>query len=162
MPSAPADKYLLFLVAGQSLAFPLEAVRELLPIAAVTRPADAPAWLHGFLRLGPETLPVVELAPLLGLPQSARSLQSHFVRMIQGPLWLVDRVEQIVQASALTPLPPEHFINEYAAGSFPAGGGEVIVLRPESLLLAEERERIGQIARRERARREEARSSVDA
>ena len=157
-----ADKYLLFRIAGQRLAFPLSAVHELLPAAAVTRPLDAPRWLLGFLRLGRETLPVAELAVLLGLPSNTLTLQSHFIRPVEGPVWLVDRVEQIVTAPELTPLPASHFINESAAGSFQDEGDDVIVLRLRRLLLMEERERIAQITQREHARRLEAGVGADA
>jgi len=157
-----ADKYLLFHIAGQRLAFPLSAVREVLPAAAVTRPLDAPRWLLGFLRLGSETLPVTELAVLLGLPSSTLTVQSHFIRPVDGPVWLVDRVDQIVPAPELTPLPESHFINEYAAGSFHDDGGDIIVLRLRRLLLMEERERIAQITQREHARRLAAGVGTDA
>ncbi|MGV3531573.1 MAG: chemotaxis protein CheW, partial [Chthoniobacteraceae bacterium] len=162
MAVAAADKFLLFRIAGQRLAFPLSAVCEVLPAAAVTRPLDAPPWLLGFLRLGPETLPVAELAVLLGLPGGTLTLQSHFIRPVDGPVWFVDRVEQIVAAPELTPLPDSHFINEYAAGSFHDDGGEVIVLRLRRLLLVEERERIAQITQREHARRLAAGVGADA
>jgi chemotaxis signal transduction protein len=162
MSPASANQYLLFRIADQTLAFPLSVVRELLPAAAVTRPPEAPLWLHGFLRLGRETLPVVELAALLALPRSVLSLQSHFIRLAEGPIWFVDRVEQIATVPELSPLPVGHLINEYATGSFPVEAGEAVVLDPARLLLAEERERITQLATREHARREEAGKSVDA
>ena len=59
-------RYLLAQAAGQRVAFPLDAVREIIPSRAVTRLPGAGAWVLGLLNLRGLVLTVVDLSVRFG------------------------------------------------------------------------------------------------
>ena len=69
----------VFELAGQSFGLPLESVREIVPMAALSRPPSMPSILEGFLNLRGTALPVLRIAALLGLPQD-RAGAAHAAR----------------------------------------------------------------------------------
>ncbi|TXM91155.1 chemotaxis protein CheW [Methylobacterium sp. WL116] len=66
-PETASLSYLLLDVAGTPCALPRSAAGEVLPLPVLFRPPACGGWLAGFLNLGGEPVPVVDLARLLGL-----------------------------------------------------------------------------------------------
>jgi purine-binding chemotaxis protein CheW len=79
MDRRPGSALLVFELAGQQYALPVTQVREVLPLAALTRIAEAPGALAGVLRLRGSLLPVVDLRRRLGLPAVAPRVSQRIV-----------------------------------------------------------------------------------
>lgn len=158
LPSPAADgTYLLLDVAGTPCALPRAAAGEILPLPDLFRPPACGAWLAGFLNLGGEAVPVVDLAQLLGLrgetPEPA--LHAHVVLGCgRDVAYLVDRVTDLVAvaADAFRPVDPARSLNGCVAAAIARGERLVHVLDPARLLSAEERMRVAAAARAAAAR----------
>lgn len=70
----PELQLVTFLVAREEYAFPIESVREVLRIGAITEVPDEPPHILGILAVRNALLPVVDVRRLLGLPSLAESL----------------------------------------------------------------------------------------
>src|SRR5262249_3496666 len=73
-----------FDVRGQELAFPIEDVRETLPIQPITRVVLTPRCLAGVFSLRGDIVPAIDLAVLLGLPPAEVADASRIV-VIESP-----------------------------------------------------------------------------
>ena len=76
-----ADRVLLFTLAGGQFALPAADIRECLPLPRLRRRPGLPPAVAGFFSFGGTTLPVLDLARLLGLragpaPSSASTTSS--------------------------------------------------------------------------------------
>jgi purine-binding chemotaxis protein CheW len=146
LPDA-SGTYLLLDVAGTPCALPRAAAGEILPLPDLYRPPACGAWLAGFLNLGGDAVPVVDLAQLLGLrgetPEPA--LHAHVVLGRDRSLaYLVDRVTDLVAvpADAFRPVDPDRSLNGCVAAAIARGERLVHALDPGRLLSAEERLRV--------------------
>lgn len=98
-PSTTA--YLLLDVAGHPLALAQRAVREVLPLPHLHAPPATGGPLAGFLDLGGEAIPVIDLAALLGLREATPpDPYAHLVLTAAGAAaLLVDKAADLVRAS---------------------------------------------------------------
>ena len=67
-PLERTENLLVFHTSGLSCAFPLEAVREIVPMARLSSPPGLPSGLEGFLDLRGIAVPIVRLDRLFDLP----------------------------------------------------------------------------------------------
>src|ERR1700731_3095496 len=90
----------VFHLAGQLVALPLENVESIAPMARLARPPGLPCLLEGVLNVSGEAIPVVRLDRLLQLPERRPGLYSMLI-VLRGvsdcrTALLVDRVTEIL------------------------------------------------------------------
>lgn len=153
------ERYVLFQSGGDAWAMAAAAVAEVLPTAAMTRPAGAPRALAGFINLGGEPLAVVRLAVLMGGQDSRENdLYHHVVRLAGRPGatglgLLVERVTDVdARAERMAPLDRGQSVNDAVLGNLVIGESLVPLLDAGRLLLIEEQQRIEDLAAAARAR----------
>src|ERR1700674_1948189 len=92
---------LVFHLSGLDCAFPLEAVREIVPMARLSSPPGLPAALAGFLDLRGTAIPIVRLDRLFDLPEQQPGLHTPMI-VLRGTLCpigiMVDSVRGIAPA----------------------------------------------------------------
>ncbi len=70
--TAPASaSYLTFWLAGEEYALPLARAREIVRCEAITKVPQTAAWLRGVTNVRGSVVPVIDLAPRLGRPETA-------------------------------------------------------------------------------------------
>jgi purine-binding chemotaxis protein CheW len=148
--SSPSfETYLLLRIGTRRCALPRAAVREVLPLPRLWRPPGLPRPLAGFINLGGEAMPVLDLARLFGLGSEAGDAEAALYRHVilaspalgaSMPGLLVDRVLDLVRLSAAQgrPLPPEATLNGCASAELPLDDGFAHLLDPGRILLAQE------------------------
>lgn len=153
--SMPPFRCVVFSVAGQALALPVEAVRRFLPLPRLERLPTAPLPVEGVFRYQGEVVPVLRLDVLLdlvarefgpsdpGAGAPAPGLYSPLLLITwQGrpAALLADRVhgDTLVEPGERTPSDPGLSFNGCAAAAFPdrvtGRGGSVTLLDPDRLL----------------------------
>src|SRR5579872_2337227 len=101
---ARTEDLLIFHTSGLDCAFPLEAVREIVPMAQLSSPPGMPTVLAGFLDLRGTAIPIVRMDRLLDLPEQPAGLHTPMIvlRRVLGPIGiLVDSVRGIVPATSV-------------------------------------------------------------
>lgn len=103
------ETWVAFSLAGETYAFPVGAMLEILRVGAVTRVPDAPHPVRGIINLRGRVVPVVDLRVRLGLDAvppgpASRILIAEARERAIG--LLVDAVEQVVRLDANTFSPP--------------------------------------------------------
>lgn len=167
LPDAPrpdegapvAGALVLFAMDGLACALPREAVRVLLPLPRLDAPPGLPAPLAGFLNLGGDAVPVVDLARLLGLPPGEPHPYRHLVLLeppegLAGPVaLLVDRVADVTPPGLpLRPAEEGLSIGDVVRGMLEADGRSIHLLDPARLLLAQEAAILDSLARQAQER----------
>ena len=138
-------------------ALPRDSVRALLPLPRLDTPPGLPPPLAGFLNLGGTAVPVVELAPLLGLPPGEPHPYRHLVLLDRpsGPpiALLVDRVADVLPpGQPVRPAEAGLSVAEVVTGAVDAGGDTVHLLDPARLLLTQEAAVLDALARQAQER----------
>jgi len=146
----PPFRCVVFSVAGQALALPVEAVRRFLPLPQLERLPTAPLPVEGVFRYQGEVVPVLRLDVLLDLVP-LDSVADAPAPGLYSPLLLVtwqgrpaallaDQVhgDTLVEPGERTPSDPALSFNGCAAAAFPdrvtGRGGSVTLLAPDRLL----------------------------
>src|SRR5271155_1689491 len=134
---------LVFHSSGLDCAFPLEAVREIVPMATLSSPPGLPSGLLGFLDLRGTAIPIVRLDRLFGLPEQKPGLHTPMIilRGILGPIGiLVESVRSIVpeQSARLLDLPEDGTFQGCASAARQLDGELIHLLSPAALLDANE------------------------
>src|SRR5271154_4395958 len=70
---------LIFHSSGLDCAFPLEAVREVVPMARLSAPPGLPSGLAGFLNLRGTAIPIIRLDLLFDLPEQQPGLHTPMI-----------------------------------------------------------------------------------
>ena len=150
MPPEPHHDLLVFHLAGELAALPLENVERILPMAQLARPPGLPSILEGFLNLAGVVVPVLRLDRLLQLPVQRPGLYSMLI-LVKGAAdggiaVLVDRVSEVltVPESALLPVGKEHSFNGCAAAAVAVREDIIHLLSPSQILLKKERESLSE------------------
>lgn len=156
-------RFVVFTVAGRSLALPVSAVRRFLPLPRLDRLPTAPAPVAGVFRYHGEVVPVLSLSVLLDLPGGVAGLYAPLMMVTwRGrPLaLLVDRVlgDVAVAPEHLSPAEPSLSFNGCAVAGFagPAVGdhaGETVAVIDPDRLLSEAEGRLLDAFRDAEARR---------
>jgi len=161
--SSAADQYLLLRLGTRRCALPRAAVREILPLPRLWRPPGLPRPLAGFMNLGGDALPVLDLVRLFGLEAEGAAGEAALYRhvVLTGPLpggepfgLLVDRVLDLlnIPPAQLRPIPPENTLNNCAVAEIETPDGFVHLLAPDRLLLEGERARLAALRQGAQAR----------
>ncbi len=134
---------LIFHSSGLDCAFPLEAVREIVPMATLSRPPGLPSGLAGFLNLRGTAVPIVRLDRLFDLAEQQPGLHTPMIvlRGNLGPIGiLVGSIRGIVNAPAarLLELPPDGTFQGCATAVLQIDGEPIHLLSAATLLEANE------------------------
>jgi purine-binding chemotaxis protein CheW len=152
----PEQSLLIFHSSGLDCAFPLDAVREIVPMATLSTPPGLPSGLAGFLDLRGTAVPIVRLERLFDLREQQPGLHTPMVilRGVLGPIGiLVDSVRGIVQAPARhLDLPPDGTFQGCARAVLQIDGEPIHLLSPASLLAANEHRLLADYGAMSRAR----------
>lgn len=136
------ETWVTFQVAGETMAFPVEAVKEVLRVEAVTRVPHAPAVVRGIINVRGRVVPLVDLRARLGLPiieitSKSRVVMTTFRDRLFG--LLVDAVDRIVRidAASFKPLPDDVMTaqSEYIVGVSQERDSLLVLLNIEPILL---------------------------
>jgi purine-binding chemotaxis protein CheW len=142
-PSEAPQSLLVFHLSGLDCAFPLEAVREIVPMASLSTPPGLPTGLAGFLALRGTAIPIIRMDRLFDLPEQPAGLHTPMIvlRGVLGPIGiLVESVRGIVPVSAaeFTDIPEDRTFQGCATATLQLGGDPIHVLSPAALLEANE------------------------
>src|SRR6185503_10426760 len=85
-----------FELAGEKFAIRLEAISEIVAMAALSRPPSISSVLDGFLNLGGTALPVLRTATLLGLADEGPQLHTPLLVVRQESRLVVLRVSRVL------------------------------------------------------------------
>lgn len=155
MPSEMTKSYLAFTVRGVRLGLETTYVKEVLPAMQLLAPPEMPPLLRGFLRLRGALIPVIRLDLLVQGTAAATDapppMQLHD-RLVVARLggmetaWIASAdMEPITcQTSDSEPLPEDHVLNNCARAVLPRTP-PVILLEPDRLLLAAEKQRLEEL-----------------
>lgn len=161
--SSPSDamqvqrSMLVFHLSGEMCGLPVESVREVVPMAALSRPPSLPSILEGFLNLGGTAVPVLRLDRLFGLPEQPPGLYSPLVILDGHPhpmALLVDSVSDVLSVAedALLPIHEKRSFNDCVKAEVAAGDRVIHLLSPERILLEQERQILAELQAREQER----------
>jgi purine-binding chemotaxis protein CheW len=142
-PEGRPQNLLIFHSSGLDCAFPLEAVREIVPMAMLSSPPGLPSGLAGFLDLRGTAIPIVRLDRLFDLPAQLPGLHTPMIvlRGLLGPIGiLVESVRGIVPVSSsqLLEIPEDHTLGGCATAALELDGDLIHLLSPSALLAANE------------------------
>ena len=145
---AESVKLLVFQIGGECCALRVEAVREILPMAALAKPPGRPSALEGFLNLRGIATAVVRLDRLFDLPAAEAGPNARLIvlrnRQAGAAAFLVESVDEIVDvpAGALLPVPEHNCFNDASEAMVALGERAAHLLRPERVLIESERRSI--------------------
>lgn len=150
---------LVFELNGSPFAIPLDAVREILPLPLLSIPPSLPSILAGFLNLGGQAIPVLNLKRLFDMPDSGSGPYSHVVVLKQTNVslgLLVDRSAgtAAVPPESLVPVADGHSLNDCVEADARIGNQTAHVLSVERLLLKQEQARVAELQAMEQERLE--------
>jgi purine-binding chemotaxis protein CheW len=142
-PQAHMQNLLIFHSSGLDCAFPLEAVREIVPMAMLSSPPGLPSGLAGFLDLRGTAIPIVRLDRLFDLAEQLPGLHTPMIvlRGVLGPIGiLVESVRGIVPvpSSRLLEVPEAGTFRGCATAVLEIDGDLIHLLSPDALLGANE------------------------
>jgi len=150
----PADsvKLLVFQIGGEMCALRVEAVREIVPMAALAKPPGRPSVLEGFLNLRGVATAVVRLDRLYDLPAADAGLGARLIVLrdrqagLPPAALLAESVDEIVEvaAEALLPVPERNCFNDASEAVVILGGRTAHLLRPGRVLIEGERRSIAE------------------
>jgi purine-binding chemotaxis protein CheW len=134
---------LIFRISGLDCAFPLEAVREVVPMATLSSPPGLPSGLAGFLDLRGTAIPIIRLDRLFDLAGQSPGLHTPLIilRGVLGPIGiLAESIRDIVPANSaqLLDIPVDRTFQNCATSMVEIGGDPIHLLSPAALLGANE------------------------
>jgi purine-binding chemotaxis protein CheW len=153
-------KLIVFQIAGQACALPVESIQEIVPMAALAQSPGQPSLLEGFLNLRGVAVPVVRVDRLFGFRPAPLGLHTPLI-ILKGPrhptAFLVEGVLDIASgpAGSWQKLDDSGSLNGCAWAQVEWAGRAVSVLAPERLLLAQERECLEELQEQAQRRIEE-------
>ncbi|HLO79184.1 MAG TPA: chemotaxis protein CheW, partial [Magnetospirillum sp.] len=132
-----SQQLVMFAVSGRRLAFPADAVAELVLEPALESPPEMPTVLAGLFNLRGRVVPVVRPDRLLGLPPPAAGLFRTLlvINGRDGP-WalLAERALAVVEADAAEAAPADVSFDDCVVAMHAAPEGAVPVLSPDRLV----------------------------
>ena len=134
---------LVFQTSGLHCAFPLEAVREIVPMVRLSSPPGLPSGLAGFLDLRGTAIPIIRLDRLFDLPEQQPGLHTPLIvlRGILGPTGiLAGSVRGIVPVPSgrFVELAEDRTFQGCATATMQLDGDLIHLLAPAALLNASE------------------------
>ena len=148
---------LIFHSSELDCAFPLEAVREIVPMATLSCPPGLPSGLAGFLDLRGTAIPIIRLDRLFDLVEQKPGLHTPMIvlRGVRDPIGiLVDSVRGIVRvlSTQLLAIPGESTFQGCATAALELDGDLIHVLSPSALLEASELRLLAEYSAQSQAR----------
>jgi chemotaxis signal transduction protein len=148
---------LIFRTAGHLFGIRVEAVEEIVHIAATVHVPGQPPLLDGFLNLRGRPIAVVPLSRLFDSAQTGTGLYAPviIVRAAQGSIGLLaERVEGVVAIDerVIQPMTTHESLNDCAEGQFESEDGAVILLSADRVLLEKEARCIAELTEQANAR----------
>jgi purine-binding chemotaxis protein CheW len=142
-PDEHTRDLLIFHSSGLDCAFPLDAVREVVPMARLSAPPGMPSALVGFLDLRGTAIPVVRLGRLFDLPEQQPGLYTPLIvlRGVLSPIAiLVESARGIIPAVSArnVDLPEDRTFQGCATSALQLDGDLIYLLSPARLLEANE------------------------
>jgi purine-binding chemotaxis protein CheW len=144
--AALAPKAICFWLSGQQLGVPIEHVKETIVLRPITHVFLTPRWIAGLINLRGDVVAVLDLAGLLGLPQTGFTDETRIVITRSGGKTaglLVDRLAEArsYERDKLEPAPATlgAEASELVAGVATQEGGVPLVLLDLERLLHSER-----------------------
>ena len=142
-PQGSTRNLLVFHSSGLNCAFPLDAVREIVPMARLSSPPGLPSGLLGFLDLRGTAIPIIRLDRLFNLAEQKPALHTPMIilRGVPGPIGiLADSVRGIVAAPSLSflDIPENGTFQRCATAALQLDGELIHVLSPAALIDANE------------------------
>src|SRR5580698_11573539 len=88
LPTGDTQDLLIFHSSGLNCAFPVEAVREIVPMATLHSSPGLPSGLAGFLDLRGTAVPIIRMDRLFDLPPQRPGLHTPMIvlRGVLGPI----------------------------------------------------------------------------
>jgi purine-binding chemotaxis protein CheW len=150
MGAVSAGKLLVFEAGGRECALPVEAVQEIVPMAALASAPGQPPIVEGFLNLRGTAVPVVRFDRLFGLPGEPPGLYTPLIVLKGSPQptgLMVGAVKEIAAAppEAWQPVGETGSLNGCARAEVRLGERDVSVLDPGRLIIEQERRRIEEL-----------------
>ncbi len=151
------DRVLVFTLAGDRFALPAASVDECLPLPRLRRRPGLPPAVAGFFSFGTTTLPVLDLAWLLGLrsgpaPVDEDGLYRHLLRLDRVTL-LVDRAVGFAEvAEAPADAAPDPWQHGCVSRRVLVEAEPVMLLDPGRILQRDEQARLDALAAAARVR----------
>jgi purine-binding chemotaxis protein CheW len=147
----------VFHSSGLDCAFPLETVKEIVPMAMLSTPPGLASCLAGFLNLRGTAIPILRLDRLFALPEQRPGLYTPLIilRAADCPAGvLVASVRRIVSATtaAFLPLPERHIFGDCATASIEVSGDLIYLLSPARILLENESKLLAELQAMEQER----------
>ena len=151
MSESTKVNYLKFELCGASYAVALSDVREVLPMAQLSRPAQMPNLLEGFLNLAARSIPVLRLDRVLDLKSQPPTVDSHLIlvnRKTTPFIFVVDRVREVlsVDPSELQTVRDHLSLNNCVVSQIQRGIESIQILNVDSLLLEQERKVVSEFS----------------
>ncbi|MGV3522813.1 MAG: chemotaxis protein CheW [Candidatus Sericytochromatia bacterium] len=141
--------YLVFRVSDRLCALPLGTVQSIFALPALSVLPGMPRLLLGFVTLAGQSVPVLELARLLDLPEQPEHIDQHL--LLLQPSRQLCRVERVLEIASLPdprPLSEQLSVNDAVVGVFDYRGEALWLLEPARLLLQEEQQRVDELRER--------------
>lgn len=155
-PQGQAEAWVQFDACGDAWAMPARLIGEVLPFMAMDHPPGTPTTIVGWMNLAGTALPVVSIASLLGLADSAPGLFTPLLVLRGTPPWAlrVDRVSEVFEVAAeeCQPLADDAAFNGMVSGRVNRGDRTVFLLNPQRMLLEQEQRALLDFTRRQQAR----------
>jgi purine-binding chemotaxis protein CheW len=144
--------YVVFQISGQRYAVDAQYVEQIVAMAEMDCPPNAPKLLAGFLNVEGRPIPVIRVSRLIQQSESPLELWTPLVVVRfakQRMALIVDSVEQVVAVddAALSPLPPGHALNDCVEGILRTPDVSVLVVSAERLLLQQELRTVDELRR---------------
>jgi purine-binding chemotaxis protein CheW len=142
-------KVLIFRVSHCRCCLMTTQVQEVTPMALLSQPPGLPPVIAGILNLGGQSVPVVRMDRLFGLPANPLDLSTALVILrCDPPLALM--VDEVVNVREIPPdsdmaLASGTTLNDCATGAWDDGRGIVHILSAERLLIEEEHARLEEL-----------------
>jgi purine-binding chemotaxis protein CheW len=121
-PSAAAGKYLSFKLARESYGVPVQKVREIIRLCAITPVPRVPHYIKGVINLRGKIIPVVDLRLKFETGPAEDTLHTCIIVVQHGALTnstlsglIVDAVEEVANIGANEIEPPPQFSADSAA-----------------------------------------------
>lgn len=148
---------LLFHLSGTALAFPADAIAELVLEPRLIRLPATPTVVAGLMNRRGQPVPVVRLSRLLGLPEPSSGLFRVLVVLSRPLHWavLVERADAVLDLRTQPPPEAGMTFNNCVTALAATADAMVAVLSPERLLRRREALALEDFRQRSRERMEE-------
>lgn len=108
---AQPGQYLTFLLGEQAYGVPIQAVREINQVSAITAVPKTPAWIEGVMNLRGKIIPVINLRMKFGSHKHAYTKETCVIviESAHGPVGaIVDAIKEVIEfAKDQIEAPPE-------------------------------------------------------